>query len=186
MLTRRLFLSSSIFLFLFILQESLFNLVRLPIGGFSLFLIFTMCWAALSTPEVGALTGFGAGLLLDLAPANEGPIGQWTLILIGVGYGIAFLRYGDDSLRGSPFSLVVLVASGVVVTLGAYLASGVLLGYLKLVKLYEPEIEFKFDCCSSIYSLPYGCLIRSLVLSTSRSRPKISRCSVEYSEPRYS
>ena len=128
MLTRRLFLSSSIFLFLFILQESLFNLVRLPIGGFSLFLIFTMCWAALSTPEVGALTGFGAGLLLDLAPANEGPIGQWTLILIGVGYGIAFLRYGDDSLRGSPFSLVVLVASGVVVTLGAYLASGVLLG----------------------------------------------------------
>ena len=128
MLTRRLFLSSSIFHFLFILQESLFNLVRLPIGGFSLFLIFTMCWAALSTPEVGALTGFGAGLLLDLAPANEGPIGQWTLILIGVGYGIAFLRYGDDSLRGSPFSLVVLVASGVVVTLGAYLASGVLLG----------------------------------------------------------
>ena len=128
MLTRRLFLSSSIFLFLFILQESLFNLVRLPIGGFSLFLIFTMCWAALSTPEVGALTGFGAGLLLDLAPANEGPIGQWTLILIGVGYGIAFLRYGDDSLRGSPFSLVVLVASGVVVTLGAYLALGVLLG----------------------------------------------------------
>lgn len=128
MLTRRLFLSSSIFLFLFILQESLFNLVRLPIGGFSLFLIFTMCWAALSTPEVGALTGFGAGLLLDLAPANEGPIGQWTLILIVVGYGIAFLRYGDDSLRGSPFSLVVLVASGVVVTLGAYLASGVLLG----------------------------------------------------------
>ena len=128
MLTRRLFLSSSTFLFLFILQESLFNLVRLPIGGFSLFLIFTMCWAALSTPEVGALTGFGAGLLLDLAPANEGPIGQWTLILIGVGYGIAFLRYGDDSLRGSPFSLVVLVASGVVVTLGAYLASGVLLG----------------------------------------------------------
>lgn len=87
-----------------------------------------MCWAALSTPEVGALTGFGAGLLLDLAPANEGPIGQWTLILIVVGYGIAFLRYGDDSLRGSPFSLVVLVASGVVVTLGAYLASGVLLG----------------------------------------------------------
>lgn len=128
MLTRRLFLSSSIFFFLFILQESLFNLVRLPIGGFSLFLIFTMCWAALSTPEVGALTGFGAGLLLDLAPANEGPIGQWTLILIVVGYGIAFLRYGDDSLRGSPFSLVVLVASGVVVTLGAYLASGVLLG----------------------------------------------------------
>lgn len=128
MLTRRLLFSSSIFLFLFILQESLFNLVRLPIGGFSLFLIFTMCWAALSTPEVGALTGFGAGLLLDLAPANEGPIGQWTLILIVVGYGIAFLRYGDDSLRGSPFSLVVLVASGVVVTLGAYLASGVLLG----------------------------------------------------------
>ncbi len=128
MLTRRLFLSSSIFLILFVLQESLFNQVRLPLGGFSLFLIFTMCWASLSTPEVGAITGFGAGLLLDLAPSNDGPIGQWTLILIVIGYGIAFLRYGDDSLRGSPFSLVVLVAVGVVVTLGVYLATGVLLG----------------------------------------------------------
>jgi len=128
MLTRRLLLTSTIFFTLFILQESLFSQVRLPLGGFSLFLIFTICWSALSTPEVGAITGFGAGLLLDLAPANDGPIGQWTLVLIVIGYGIAFLRYGDDSLRGNPFSLVVLVAVGVVVTLGIYLTTGVLLG----------------------------------------------------------
>ena len=65
MLTRRLLLTSTIFFTLFILQESLFSQIRLPLGGFSLFLIFTICWSALSTPEVGALTGFGAGLLLD-------------------------------------------------------------------------------------------------------------------------
>ncbi|MEI6476684.1 MAG: rod shape-determining protein MreD [Actinomycetes bacterium] len=128
MLTRRLLLTSTIFFTLFILQESLFSQIRLPLGGFSLFLIFTICWSALSTPEVGAITGFGAGLLLDLAPANDGPIGQWTLVLIVIGYGIAFLRYGDDSLRGNPFSLVVLVAVGVVVTLGIYLITGALLG----------------------------------------------------------
>lgn len=121
-------LSMSVFLALFVLQEGFFNQIQVPIGGFSLFLIFSLCWAALSTPEVGALTGFGAGLLLDLAPSSVGPIGQWTLVLIIVGFGIAFLRYGDDILRGNPLGLVLLVAVGVVVTLAGYLLLGLLLG----------------------------------------------------------
>lgn len=126
--TRRTLLSAIIFLFFFLIQEALFNQIRFPMGGFSLFLIFSLCWAALSTPEVGAITGFGAGLLLDFAPSSDGPIGQWTLVLTFVGFGIAFLRYGDDSLRRNPLSLVLLVAMGVIVTLSVYLLLGVLLG----------------------------------------------------------
>ena len=128
MYIRRTALTAIIFLALFVLQEALFNQVRFPLGGFSLFLIFSLCWAALSTPEVGAITGFCAGFLLDLAPSANGPIGQWTLILIVVGFGIAFLRYGDDSLRGNPLGLVLIVVVGVLVTLTAYLSLGVLLG----------------------------------------------------------
>lgn len=128
MYTRRATFSAITFLAVFVLQEALFTQLRLPLGGFSLLLIFSLCWAALSTPEIGAITGFGAGLLLDLSPSSGGPMGQWTLVLVLVGFGIAFLRYGDDSLRGNPLSVVLIVALGVVVTLTVYVLLGALLG----------------------------------------------------------
>ncbi|MCX6427779.1 MAG: rod shape-determining protein MreD [Actinomycetes bacterium] len=128
MYARRISLSGIVFASAFLLQEAVFDQIKLPLGGFSFFLIFALCWAAFSTPEVGAISGFMAGFLMDLSPTSDGPIGQWTLILIVVGFGIAFLRYGDDSLRGNPLSLIVLVASAVVVSLLAYLVLGALLG----------------------------------------------------------
>ena len=82
----------------------------------------------MSTPETGALVGFGAGFLLDVAPHSQGPVGQWTLVLIVTGFGIAYLRYGDDSFRASPLSLVVIVAVGVCATLLFYIGTGALLG----------------------------------------------------------
>ena len=128
MYTRRALFSAITFLVVFLLQEALFTQVHLPLGGFSLLLIFSLCWASFSTPEIGAVTGFGAGFLLDLAPSSSGPVGQWTLVLIIVGFGIAYLRYGDDSLRDNPLSVVLIVAVGVVVTLTFYLLLGALLG----------------------------------------------------------
>jgi rod shape-determining protein MreD len=101
---------------------------HLPYGGFSLFLIFTLCWSAMSVPEVGAISGFGAGLMLDLSPSSTAPVGQWMLVMSAVGFGIAFLRYGDDSLRSSPLSLIVLVSAGVVVSIAAYAVLSLLLG----------------------------------------------------------
>lgn len=102
--------------------------VHLPFGGFSVFLIFTLCWSALSTPEVGAIVGFFAGLFMDFAPSSNGPIGQWALILAVIGFGIAFFRYGDDSLRSNPLSLVVFVAVAVVAAVFLYIVFNALLG----------------------------------------------------------
>jgi rod shape-determining protein MreD len=126
--TRKNILSFPIFLLVFLIEESIFNQIHLPFGGFSLFLIFSLSWCALSTPETGAIAGFGAGLLMDLAPHSQGSVGQWTLVLIITGFGIAYLRYGDDSLRNSPLSLVVMVSLGVVVSLVLYVFAGALLG----------------------------------------------------------
>jgi len=128
MYTRRATYSAITFLAVFIIQEALLTQIRLPLGGFSLLLIFSLCWAALSTPEIGAITGFGAGLLMDLAPSASGPVGQWTLIMIIVCFGIAFLRYGDESLRGNPLSVVLIVDAGVIVTLTVYVLLGAILG----------------------------------------------------------
>lgn len=128
MYTRKIFLSTLVFIFAFIVQESIFNQFRLPLGGFSFFLIFTLSWAAMSTPELGALAGFCAGLLMDLSPTSDGPVGQWMLVLIAAGFTIAFICYGDIGLRSSPISLVLLITVISTTSLALYLALGAVLG----------------------------------------------------------
>lgn len=117
-----------IFIVVYLGQLMIIDQVHLPFGGFSVFLIFTLCWSALSTPEVGAIVGFCAGLFMDFAPSSNGPIGQWALILAAIGFAIAFLRYGDDTLRSNPLSLVVFVAAAVVVAVTLYIVFNALLG----------------------------------------------------------
>lgn len=128
MLSRRFLLSFPIFFTVYLLQEGFVTQMRLPAGGFSLVLIFTLAWAAMSTPEIGALTGFGAGLLMDLSETAPGPLGHWTLILILVSFLISFLSYGDDHVRANPLNIVFLVAAGVVGAQVAYAIFGLLLG----------------------------------------------------------
>jgi len=128
MYARRSFFSTMVFVIVYLGQVMIIDQVHLPFGGFSIFLIFTLCWSALSTPEVGAIVGFFAGLLMDFAPTSNGPIGQWALILAAIGFAIAFLRYGDDSLRSNPLSLVVFVAAAVVVAVTVYVIFNALLG----------------------------------------------------------
>lgn len=128
MLSRRFLLSFPIFFTVYLLQEGFVTQMRLPAGGFSLILIFTLAWAAMSTPEIGALTGFGAGLLMDLSETAPGPLGHWTLILILVSFVISFLSYGDDHVRANPLNIVFLVAVGVVGAQVAFAIFGLLLG----------------------------------------------------------
>ncbi len=128
MFARRFFISFPIFAVVYLIQESVVSQFRIFGGGFSLFLIFTLLWSALGTPELGALTGFGAGLLMDLSQTTSGPMGQWTLIMILAGFAISYLGYGDDNFRGNPISLVVIVAIAVPITRFAYLVIGLMFG----------------------------------------------------------
>lgn len=128
MISRGFLLSFPIFFTVYLLQEGFVTQMRLPAGGFSLILIFTLAWAAMSTPEIGALTGFGAGLMMDLSETSSGPLGHWTLILILVSFVVSFLSYGDDHVRANPLNIVFLVAIGVVGAQIAYAIFGLLLG----------------------------------------------------------
>lgn len=128
MFARRFFISFPIFALIYLIQESVVSQFRIFSGGFSLFLVFTLLWSALGTPELGALTGFGAGLLMDLSQTTSGPMGQWTLIMILAGFAISYLGYGDDNFRGNPISLVVIVAIAVPITRLAYLVIGLMFG----------------------------------------------------------
>ena len=128
MLLRRFGITGTIFTFFFISQEAVVNQLIFPAGGFSIFLILTLIWAALSTPEVAAAVGFGAGILHDLSPSTSGPLGHWTLILVLMCYAISFLAYGDENKRGNPLSLVLMVTLAQLIVLVSYLVTGFLLG----------------------------------------------------------
>lgn len=128
MAIRRYIFSIPVFFFIFLLQEAVVTQLRLPFGGFSLLLIFTLMWAAMSTPELGALTGFGAGILMDLSQSSPGPMGHWTLVLILAGFSVAFLGYGDDNIRANPINIVLITTVGVVLSQLIFLILGLMLG----------------------------------------------------------
>jgi rod shape-determining protein MreD len=112
----------------YLLQEGFVTQMRLPAGGISFMLVFTLVWASMSTPEIGALTGFGAGLMMDLSQTTPGPLGQWTLVMILVSFAVSFLSYGDDHARANPLNIVFLVIGGVIGAQVSYALFGFLLG----------------------------------------------------------
>jgi rod shape-determining protein MreD len=119
MLARQFSISSLIFVFVFLIQESVINQLHLPGGGFSLPLLIALTWAALSTPTVGALTGFISGFLMDLSQSSSGAMGHWTLLMILACYAVAFLGFGNDNVRGNPVTNIFLVS---------FVVTGLLLG----------------------------------------------------------
>ena len=128
MLIRHLLKSAPIFLFFYLIQESVVSQFHLLGGGISIFLLFALVWSVLSTPEVAAATGFAAGVMMDLSQSSSGPVGQWALIMITICYAISFLGYGDESIHGSPAGIVFLVVAGCVASEILFLVSAALLG----------------------------------------------------------
>ena len=75
-------------------------------------------------PQFAALFGFGAGLLLDLAPPADHVAGRWALALVVVGYLAGRVR---QDARSSTFTAVLVVGAGSFVGTSLYAFSGVLL-----------------------------------------------------------
>lgn len=128
MSTRKISLSALLFLIVYVIQEAFITQFHIAGGGFSLFLIFALLWAALSSPDVGALTGFAAGFLIDLSQSTPGAVGQWTFVLILVGFGVSYLGLGYENVRMNPFTITFLVSVSVVVARILYLLLSLLLG----------------------------------------------------------
>ena len=88
--------------------------------------MFKTMWG--NSPTPGDMSGFGAGIAMDLSQTSPGPMGHWTLVLIIACYLIAFLGYGDDNIRANPINIVFLTTVGVLLTQIVFLALGLLLG----------------------------------------------------------
>ncbi len=76
-------------------------------------------------PGYGALVGFAAGLVLDLAPPADDTAGRWALALVVVGYLTGLARHeGRQSVVGT----VLVVAAGAFIGTSLFALSGLVLG----------------------------------------------------------
>ena len=103
--------------------------------------LLSVIGAALVTdPRFAALLGFGAGLLLDLAPPADHAAGRWALALLVVGYVVGRLAHDHHSQPGQmgqpgqagpvrPAYLLMLVAGagGAFVGISIFALSGMVL-----------------------------------------------------------
>lgn len=106
-----------------VLQMSVVNDLRLPLGPPQLVLVTVAAIALLEGPMAGAVTGFSAGLLADLLSAH--PVGQTALVLTAVGY-LLGLAYNETD-RGLVVPILA-VAAGSAATLLAGATVSALVG----------------------------------------------------------
>ena len=124
----RIISTLAFFFGLFVVQESAVSLVHFPISGFSLYLAIAISLIAFEDHNGALITGFLAGIVLDLSPTSNGPFGQWALILTTIGFLFAANRDSIADLTGSAITFVIFVSGGVTLALIAYLGFGALLG----------------------------------------------------------
>jgi rod shape-determining protein MreD len=88
-------------------------------------LIVVVAGAIARGPEFGAILGFGAGLLADLAPPADHVAGRWALALVLVGYLAGRVR---QDARSSPLMAVVVVGAASFIGTSVFALSGGFVG----------------------------------------------------------
>ena len=107
----------------FLVQLTIVNGLALPGGATpDLVLLCVIAFGMIGGPAAGLITGFCAGLALDLAPPASQLVGQYALVLCLVGYGAGRLRF---TVRHSV--LLALAAAAAMAALGEALAAGIAL-----------------------------------------------------------
>ena len=124
----RVSLTVSLFFGLFLIQETIINQVHFLIGGFSLYLAAAMAWISMESRNGAIISGFIAGLILDLSPTIDSPFGQWTLILTIVGYVVSVNREGMGDFDTRPLTLAFIIAGATTLTLVLFLIATSILG----------------------------------------------------------
>lgn len=113
---------------LFILQESFVSRIHFPITGFSLYISVLVALIALEN-RIGAVAmGFIGGLILDLSPTSDSPVGQWALIFTLAGFLISSNLESVGDFASTPLSFVLFVACASALSLIMYLVVGTMLG----------------------------------------------------------
>ncbi|RLV49694.1 rod shape-determining protein MreD [Nocardioides mangrovicus] len=102
-------------------------LSQMPVWGVTpdLVLVVVVGVALVRGPEIGSITGFCAGLAVDLAPTADHVAGRWALALAVVGYLVGRLHAERSAWGGDrPLDAVLAVGAGSFVATSIFALSG--------------------------------------------------------------
>jgi len=127
MRVNRILLSSALIVVALVIQVSVLARLHLP-GAVPDLLLLTVLGLALVYGHVGgALVGFAAGLLADLAPPADHAAGRYALVLCVIGYLAGLAKPENGRLKSAIGPMIVVVAAAVGSTL-LYAGVGALVG----------------------------------------------------------
>ncbi|WP_327356042.1 rod shape-determining protein MreD [Streptomyces sp. NBC_01304] len=123
----RILLSSTLVIVALVIQVSVLARLHLP-GAVPDLVLLTVLGLALVYGHVGgALVGFGAGLLSDLAPPADHAAGRYALVLCVIGYLAGLVKPESGQVRSATGPMVVVVGAALGSTL-LYAGVGALVG----------------------------------------------------------
>ncbi|MEV7685613.1 rod shape-determining protein MreD [Streptomyces bungoensis] len=127
MRVNRILLSTALVVVALVIQVSVLARLHLP-GAVPDLLLLTVLGLAMVYGHVGgALVGFAAGLLADLAPPADHAAGRYALVLCVIGYFAGLARPESGRLKSATGPMAVVVGAAVASTL-LYAGVGALVG----------------------------------------------------------
>ncbi len=123
----RILLATPLVVLALVIQVSILARLQLPGAVPDLLLLVVLGLALVYGHVGGALVGFGAGLLADLAPPSDHAIGRYALVLCVIGYIAGLTRPDNGQHRSATIPLVVVVGAAIGSTL-LYAGVGALVG----------------------------------------------------------
>ncbi|WP_424213789.1 rod shape-determining protein MreD [Streptomyces sp. BI20] len=123
----RMLLSVSLVVVALVVQVTVLGRLQLPGAVPDLLLLTVVSLALVYGSTGGALIGFGAGLLADLAPPADHAAGRYALVLCVVGYAAGAVRPESGRFRSAWGPMLTVVGSAIGSTL-LYAGVGALVG----------------------------------------------------------
>ncbi|MEU3220206.1 rod shape-determining protein MreD [Streptomyces sp. NPDC006971] len=123
----RILLSTVLVVVALVVQVSVLARLQLPGAVPDLLLLVVLALAFVYGHTSGALIGFGAGLLADLAPPADHAAGRYALVLCVIGYLAGLVKPENGQLRSAAVPMVAVVGAAIGSTL-LYALVGALVG----------------------------------------------------------
>ncbi len=127
MRVNRILLSAPLVVVALVIQVSVLARLHLPGAVPDLLLLTVLGLAMVYGHVAGALIGFGAGLLADLAPPADHAAGRYALVLCVIGYLAGLAKTENGRLKSATGPMAVVVAAAIGATL-LYAGVGALVG----------------------------------------------------------
>lgn len=121
-------LNALLLFIVFIIQEAAIAKIKFPITGFSFYIAVLLGLMALEGGYGAMAIGFIGGLILDISPSVESPLGKWAFVLTVVGYVFYLNSDTIGDFATGPVTFIVFISIGAALTLLTYLGLGVILG----------------------------------------------------------